>query len=177
MDNSQLQQISKALSDPRRFQLLKRIAASPEIGCSDIRCEFPISAATLSHHIKELSQAGLITVRKSAKFAYLALNPPAAGSVYSATKASVDAITRSLAQELGPRKIRVNCLSPGVTETEGLRASVGGGEGFKQLALARTPLGRVGTAEDIASVALFLASDGSGWITGETLVAGGGLRI
>lgn len=106
-----------------------------------------------------------------------AFNPPAAGSVYSATKASVDAITRSLAQELGPRKIRVNSLSPGVTETEGLRASDGGGEAFKQLALARTPLGRVGTVEDIASVALFLASDGSGWITGETLVAGGGLRI
>lgn len=74
MDNSQFQRISKALSDPRRFQLLKRIAASQkEIGCSDIRCEFPISAATLSHHIKELSQAGLITVRKSAKFAYLKL--------------------------------------------------------------------------------------------------------
>lgn len=73
MDKSQFQRITKALADPRRFHLLKRISSSQEIGCSDIRCEFPISAATLSHHIKELTQAGLISVRKDAKFLYLKL--------------------------------------------------------------------------------------------------------
>lgn len=107
----------------------------------------------------------------------VALTPAPTASVYSATKAAVDALTRSLALELGPRKIRVNSLSPGLTETEGLRASVGDDKEFRAHAVSRTPLGRVGTVEDIASAALFLASDDSRWVTGETLVAGGGARL
>jgi len=107
----------------------------------------------------------------------VSLTPAPQGSVYSATKAAVDAITRSLAQELGARKIRVNSLLPGVTETEGLKANDAANKDFLSYAVSRTPLGRVGTVDDIASAALFLASDDSRWITGENLVAGGGIRI
>jgi 3-oxoacyl-[acyl-carrier protein] reductase len=107
----------------------------------------------------------------------VSLTPPPAVSVYSATKAAIDAITRSLALELGPKKIRVNSLAPGLTETEGLKASVGEDKAFRDYAVSRTPLGRVGTVEDIASAALFLASNDSRWVTGETLVAGGGVRM
>jgi 3-oxoacyl-[acyl-carrier protein] reductase len=105
------------------------------------------------------------------------LTPPPTASVYSATKGAVDVITRTLAQELGPQKIRVNSLSPGLVETPGTRTA-GASEGeFREMALARTPLGRIGEAEDIAKVAVFLASDDSGWITGEVLPVGGGARL
>jgi 3-oxoacyl-[acyl-carrier protein] reductase len=107
----------------------------------------------------------------------VAKTPPAGGSVYSATKAAVDNISRSLAQELGPKKIRVNSLSPGLTDTEGLRASSTDGKEFRDYAISRTPLSRVGTPEDIADAALFLASDDSRWITGETVLVGGGIRL
>jgi len=106
-----------------------------------------------------------------------ALTPIPTGSLYSATKGAVDVITRTLAEELGPRKIRVNSLAPGLVETEGTRAA-GTSEGnFKETIVARTPLGRVGTVDDIAKVAVFLASDDSGWITGEVLPVGGGARL
>jgi 3-oxoacyl-[acyl-carrier protein] reductase len=100
-----------------------------------------------------------------------------AGSVYSATKAAVDAVTRSLAKELGPRKIRVNSINPGMVETEGLRATVGLNEGdFRKQLEAQTPLGRIGQPVDIAPAAVFLASNDSAWITGETFYISGGLR-
>jgi len=105
------------------------------------------------------------------------LTPPPTAAVYSATKGAVDVITRTLAQELGPRKIRVNSLAPGLVETEGTKAA-GTSEGeFKSYALSRTPLGRVGEPHDIAKVAVFLASDDSAWITGEVLPVGGGARL
>lgn len=108
----------------------------------------------------------------------VAKTPPAGASVYSATKGAVDVVTRSLAQELGARKIRVNSLSPGFTDTEGVRSSADtNGEAFRDLAVSRTPLGRVGTGEDIAGAAAFLASDDSRWITGETILTGGGIRL
>ena len=91
--------------------------------------------------------------------------PPAGSSVYSATKGAVDVLTRSLAQELGPKKVRVNTLAPGVTDTEGVRALPEDGPEFRNYAVSRTPLGRVGTVDDIASAALFLASEDSAWIT------------
>ena len=106
----------------------------------------------------------------------VAKTPPAGSAVYSSTKAAVDVISRVLAQELGPRKIRVNSLSPGFTITEGVQAS-GIEDAFTASTIPRTPLGRVGYPEDIAKVALFLASEDSGWITGETLLAGGGVRV
>ena len=107
----------------------------------------------------------------------VSLTPPPTGTVYSATKGAVDVITRTLAQELGPRNIRVNSLSPGLVETEGTRAG-GFSEGeFKSYAISRTPLGRVGQPDDIAKVAVFLASDDSAWMTGEVLPVGGGARL
>ncbi|MEP9368527.1 glucose 1-dehydrogenase [Xanthobacter sp. VNH20] len=97
-------------------------------------------------------------------------------SVYTATKAAVDAITRVLANELGPRHIRVNTISPGGVDTEGTRAiGINGSDMEKQL-IAQTPLGRGGQPEDIARVATFLASADAGWLTGEIIFASGGLR-
>ena len=99
-----------------------------------------------------------------------------AASVYSATKGAVDTLTRVLAAELGPRKIRVNIIAPGGTETEGLvTAGVKGSELEKAL-VDRTALGRLGQPDDIARVAVFLASDDSAWLTGERLAATGGYR-
>src|ERR1700746_318737 len=103
--------------------------------------------------------------------------PAINSSVYSATKGAVDVISRALALELDPRKIRVNSLSPGATETEGVRSMPEYKNGFEQLAITRTPLGRMGTGEDIAKAALFLASEDSGWVTGEELLVGGGIRL
>jgi 3-oxoacyl-[acyl-carrier protein] reductase len=103
------------------------------------------------------------------------LTPPTA-VVYNATKGAVDAITRTLAKELGPRKIRVNSINPGMVVTEG---AVAGGytEGdMRKTFESLTPLGRIGQAEDIAPAAVFFASDDSKWITGETLLIAGGLR-
>jgi 3-oxoacyl-[acyl-carrier protein] reductase len=101
--------------------------------------------------------------------------PPNA-SVYSATKAAVDAVTRSLAKELGPRNIRVNAINPGVVNTEGFRAAGFEESDFRKEAEGRTPLGRIGLPADIAPAAVFLASSDSRWITGETLLVAGGLR-
>ena len=102
--------------------------------------------------------------------------PPATGSVYAGTKGAVDVITRSLAQELGARKIRINTLSPGFTITEGVK-STGAEQAFGEYAVSRTPLGRAGVPDDIAKAAVFLASDDSGWITGEEILVGGGIRF
>jgi 3-oxoacyl-[acyl-carrier protein] reductase len=101
--------------------------------------------------------------------------PTPNGSVYSSTKAAVDAITRSLAAELGSRNIRINSLLPGPVETEGTSSLPGVKEFFGNLA-AQTPLGRVGQPQDIANAVAFLASNESGWITGQTIYASGGLR-
>ena len=105
-----------------------------------------------------------------------ATQAPPTGSVYSATKAAVNAITRSLAQELGPRKIRVNAINPGMVETEGWHAAGIADSDFRKATEAQTPLGRIGQPGDIAPAVLFLASAESGWTTGETLYISGGLR-
>ena len=97
-------------------------------------------------------------------------------AVYSGTKGAVDAITGVLAKELGPRRIRVNSINPGVVETEGTVSGGYIGSDFEKALSAQTPLGRTGRVGDIASVAVFLASDDSGWLTGEVLLATGGLR-
>lgn len=96
--------------------------------------------------------------------------------VYTATKGAVDAVTRVLAKELGPRKIRVNSLNPGGVETEGTHTAGIVGSDFEKQMVALTPLGRFGHPEDIAPVAVFLASGASAWVTGEVLRASGGLR-
>jgi 3-oxoacyl-[acyl-carrier protein] reductase len=101
--------------------------------------------------------------------------PPNA-SVYSATKAAVDAVTRSLAKELGSRKIRINAINPGMVETEGFRTADLHESDFRKQVEAQTPLGRIGQPQDIAPAAVFLASSDSAWITGETLHITGGMR-
>jgi 3-oxoacyl-[acyl-carrier protein] reductase len=95
-------------------------------------------------------------------------------SIYVAAKSAVDGITRVLAKELGPRKIRINSVNPGATNTEGAHASGVMGTDFERDLVAKTPLGRLGQPEDIARVAVFLASADSGWLTGEVLHASGG---
>jgi 3-oxoacyl-[acyl-carrier protein] reductase len=97
-------------------------------------------------------------------------------SVYSATKAAVDAVTRTLATELGPRKIRVNSVNPGMIETDGLHAAGVVGSDLQRQVEAGTPLGRIGQPRDIAPVAVFLASDESGWVSGQAILVAGGNR-
>jgi 3-oxoacyl-[acyl-carrier protein] reductase len=102
--------------------------------------------------------------------------PVPTASVYSATKAAVDAITVSLAGELGPRKIRVNSINPGMVETEGLHAAGMAESDFRKHVEATTPLGRIAQPADIAKAVVFFASDDAGWVTGQTLVLAGGAR-
>ena len=97
-------------------------------------------------------------------------------SVYSATKAAVDSVTRTLAAELGPRKIRVNSINPGMVETEGVHSAGIAESDFRKQFEAQAPLGRIGQPQDIAPAAVFLASDDASWITGETLYISGGMR-
>jgi len=101
---------------------------------------------------------------------------PPQSAVYSGTKGALDAITGVLARELGPKKIRVNTINPGVVETEGTRTGDIIGSDFEKSAAAQAPLGRTGKVGDIAPIAVFLASDDSAWLTGEKLLATGGMR-
>jgi 3-oxoacyl-[acyl-carrier protein] reductase len=103
------------------------------------------------------------------------LTPPT-GVIYNATKAAVDAITRTLAKELGPRKIRVNAINPGMVITDGVISAGFHESDMRKMFESQTPLGRVGQTDDIVPAAVFFASDDSKWITGETLVIAGGLR-
>jgi 3-oxoacyl-[acyl-carrier protein] reductase len=102
------------------------------------------------------------------------LNPPGS-SIYAGTKGAVDTITKVLAKELGPKKIRVNALNPGLVITDGTVTQGIAGSEFEKQMVAQTPLGRAGQPEDIAKVAVFLASSDSGWLTGDKILASGGL--
>ena len=99
--------------------------------------------------------------------------PLASGVVYGATKSAVDGISLGLARELGPKKIRVNSVSPGLVATEGTTAFI---DEFSKMVIPTTPLGRVGQPEDISKVVTFFASDDSFWITGENIGVSGGAR-
>jgi len=128
---------------------------------------------TTQEAVKHFGPGGgsIINISSSAS----TLAPPNT-SVYSATKGAVDALTRSLAKELGPRQIRVNAINPGMVETEGVRAAGLHESEFRKRIESQTPLGRIGQVEDIAPSAVFLASPDSAWITGETFAITGGLR-
>jgi len=103
--------------------------------------------------------------------------PVQTASVYSATKAAVDAVTVALSKELGPKNIRVNSLNPGMVETEGVHAAGFAESDFRKMIESQTPLGgRIGQPEDIARTAVFFASDDAGWVTGQTLILAGGQR-
>jgi len=105
-----------------------------------------------------------------------ATSAPPNASVYSGTKAAVNAVTKALASELGPRNIRVNSINPGMVETEGVHAAGIAESDFRKQIEAQTPLGRIGQPQDIAPAAVFFASADSAWITGETLYISGGFR-
>ena len=139
------------------------------------------------HEMFDLNVLGLILATQKAAEAFgpeggsvinisslAGVAPVANASVYSATKAAVDAVSVAFSKELGPKKIRVNSLSPGMVETEGVHAAGFLGTDFHKQAVAGTPLGRIGQPDDIADVAVFLASEDSRWITGVALLAAGG---
>jgi len=151
----------------------------------------PLESVTVEHFHKmfDLNVLGLILATQEAVKHFgaaggsivnissvAATSAPATTSVYSATKAAVDAVTRSLAKELGPRKIRVNSINPGMVETEGVHAAGIAESDFRKQIEAQTPLGRIGQPQDIAPAAVFLASSDSAWLTGETLYISGGMR-
>lgn len=129
---------------------------------------------TTQEAVKHFNPAGgsVVNISSIVSGTYAAPN----GSVYSATKASVDAVTRSLAKELGARKIRVNAVNPGMIETEGLHAGGIAESDMRKQVEAQTPLGRIGQPQDVAPAVVFFASDDASWITGETLYITGGLR-
>jgi 3-oxoacyl-[acyl-carrier protein] reductase len=128
---------------------------------------------TTQEALKHFNPAGGSIVNVSSVVSTLGF-PSAA--VYSGTKGAVDAMTRSLAKELGTRGIRVNAVNPGMVETEGVHAAGIAGSDMQKQTEAQTPLGRIGQPQDIARAAVFLASAESGWITGETLTVAGGYR-
>lgn len=151
----------------------------------------PLEAVTAEHFHKlfNLNVLGLVlTTQESVKHfgsrggnvinisSVVATATPATTTIYSATKAAVDAVTRSLAKELGARKIRVNSINPGMVETEGAHALGLPTSDFRKQVEGQTPLGRIGQPQDIAPAAVFLASDDSSWITGETFYISGGMR-
>jgi 3-oxoacyl-[acyl-carrier protein] reductase len=123
--------------------------------------------------VKQFGPAGGSIVNISSVAATKAIP---SGSVYCATKAAVDAVTRCLAAELGPRHIRVNSINPGMVETEGTRTWGIMESDMRKQVEVQTPLGRIGQPQDIAPAAVFLASSDAGWITGETFYISGGLR-
>ncbi|MGO7158305.1 glucose 1-dehydrogenase [Rhizobium johnstonii] len=122
--------------------------------------------------VKHLGEGGSIINISSV---VTSLAPPDS-AVYTGTKGAVEGINSVLAKELGPRKIRVNAILPGMVETEGTRSAGVIGSDFEQTIVAQTPLGRIGQPDDIAGVAVFLASDDARWLTGERLAASGGFR-
>ena len=151
----------------------------------------PLESITAEHFHKQynLNVLGLLLVTQEAvkhfgpaggsiinMSSVAATSAPPSGSVYSATKAAVNAITKSLAAELGPRKIRVNAINPGMVETEGLHTAGFSESDFRKQIEAQTPLGRIGQPQDIAPAAVYLASSESAWVTGETLYISGGHR-
>jgi len=151
----------------------------------------PLESVTEDHFHKQfdLNVLGLILSSKEAaklfgsaggsiiniSSAVSSLTPPNT-VVYTATKGAVDAVTKTLAKELGPRNIRVNAINPGMVETEGVHAAGFSNSDFQKQVEAQTPLGRIGQPLDVAPAAVFLASSESSWITGETLLVSGGLR-
>lgn len=189
--------IQANLADPASIEPLVETVAR-ELGPIDVLVnnagvyEFgPIETVTPEQFHKQfnLNVLGLLLTTKAAlrhfhpeggsiiNIGSVAASGIAAGSVYSATKGAVDSVTVSLSKELGPKRIRVNSLNPGMVETEGVHAAGFIGSDFQKKTEAETPLGRIGQPHDIATVAAFLASDDSAWLSGQTIHASGGARL
>ena len=151
----------------------------------------PIEAVTPEHYEKQfnLNVLGLLMTTQAAllhidpkggsiiNIGSVAASGIASAAVYAGTKGAVNSITVSLSKELGPKQIRVNALNPGMVETEGVHAAGFIGSDFQKQTEAETPLGRIGQPDDIATIAAFLASDDSGWVSGQTIQASGGARL
>ena len=187
--------VSKPADVARMFAEAERAFGTLDILVNNagVYATMPLEAMTEEEFHREINTnlfGPLLTIRESLKHfgpdggsiinigsAVSRMHPPGY-SVYTASKAGLDAVTGVLAKELAPRKIRVNSVNPGVTLSEGTRAAglLGTNSEFEKRSLALTPLGRIGTPADIAKVMVFLASDGSGWLPGEIILASGGLR-
>jgi len=187
--------VSKSADVARMFAEAERTFGTLDILVNNagVYATMPLEAMTEEEFHREVNTnlfGPLLTIRESLKHfgpdggsiinigsAVSRMHPPGY-SVYSASKAGLDAVTGVLAKELAPRKVRVNSVNPGATFSEGTRAAglLGTGSEFEKHFLALTPLGRIGTPADIAKVVVFLASDDSGWLTGEIILATGGLR-
>jgi 3-oxoacyl-[acyl-carrier protein] reductase len=187
--------VSKTAEVARMFAEAERTFGTLDILVNNagVYATMPLEAMTEEEFHREINTnlfGPLFTIRESLKHfgpgggsiinigsAASRMHPPGY-SVYTASKAGLDAVTRVLAKELAPRRIRVNSVNPGATFSEGTRAAglLGTGSDFEKHSLALTPLGRIGTPADIAKVVAFLASDDSGWLTGEIILASGGLR-
>jgi 3-oxoacyl-[acyl-carrier protein] reductase len=151
----------------------------------------PIEAVTREHYEKQfnLNVLGLLMTTQAAlrhfdpkggsiiNIGSVAAQGFASAAVYAGTKGAVNSITVSLSQELGPKQIRVNALNPGMVETEGAHAAGVIGSDFQKKTESDTPLGRIGQPDDIATIAAFLASDDSFWVSGQTIHASGGARL
>ena len=187
--------VSKPADVARMFAEAERTFGTLDILVNNagVYATMPLEAMTEEEFHREINTnlfGPLLTIRESLKHfgpdggsiinigsAVSRMHPPGY-SVYTASKAGLDAVTGVLAKELAPRKIRVNSVNPGATFSEGTRAAglLGTGSEFEKQFLALTPLGRIGTPADIAKVVAFLASDDAGWLTGEIILASGGLR-
>lgn len=151
----------------------------------------PLDQVTAEHFDRmfKLNVLGLILTTKEAvahfnakggsviNISSVAADGVGGAAVYSATKGAVDSVSAALAEELGPKKIRVNSLNPGMVVTEGVQAAGFVGSDFEKQAVERTPFGRIGQPQDIASIAAFLASDESAWVNGQVIHAAGGYRL
>lgn len=185
--------VSKAADVKRLFAETKKAFGPPDVLVNNAGVfEFePLEAVTEAEFHREFNTnvlGPILTIQEAVKHfgaeggsvinisSVASANPVANSAVYAATKGAVDSITRGLAKELGPRKIRVNAIAPGGVETEGTHRIGVIGSDFEKQIVAETPLGRFGQPEDIARVAVFLASDDSGWLTGERITASGGYR-
>ncbi len=154
-----------------------KFGAIEEISAADFHKQFDTNVLglllTTQGAVKNFNEKGGSIINIGS--AVSSLNP-AGSSVYTATKSAVDSITHVLAKELGGRKIRVNSINPGMVETEGTHTAGFIGSDFEAEMIRTGPLGRIGQPDDIADVAVFLASEDSRWLTGEILLASGGMR-
>jgi 3-oxoacyl-[acyl-carrier protein] reductase len=185
--------VSKAADVKRLFEETKKSFGSLDVLVNNAGVfEFgPLEAVTEAEFHREFNTnvlGPLLTIQEALKHfgprggsvinisSVAGANPVPNSAVYSATKGAVDSITRGLAKELGSRNIRVNAIAPGGVETEGTHRIGVIGSDFEKQIVAETPLGRFGQPEDISRIAVFLASDDSGWLTGERITASGGYR-
>ena len=185
--------VAKAADVKRLFAETKKAFGAPDVLVNNagIYAFQPLENVTEDEFHREFNTnvlGSILTIREALNYfgpdggsvinisSVASTSAPPNSVVYSATKGAVDGIARVLGKELGARKIRVNTIAPGGVETEGTHDAGIIGSDFEKLMVAGTPLGRLGQPEDVARVAVFLASDNARWVTGERITASGGFR-